>query len=486
MQSEVASGRVGVVQAADEIDLRALGGALWRKRRMIIALTLAAAAIAFVAVNAVTSRYRSEARVLIETRDNIFPDAEKSLERSSTVDQEAVTSQVQLILSRDLAREIIKKLKLAERPEFDPVLRRPGTLHTILRVVGFTKDPLQMTPEERVLKSYYERLAAFQVEKSRVIAIEFESEDSDLAAQAANAVAEGYLVLQQATKQDQTRSAGTWLPRDHILRGKVADAEAKVEQQRPRATCWSVPTTRPLHQQLGDQRPTSAAAQPAKGASSATRCAPARLANSPTSPIPSSCGGCPSSASRCARSLPSNPRPCSTSTRASRNCARRLPISSGRSAARPNGSPAHSSATPTPASRRSAPASTSSSTRRLPPTSRTCSCAPSIAIPSRSATCRNPIWPNTARRPRAIPSGPRPPTPASSRGPGVDHATWLKKLPTALASALPCSCSPAASATGSCWAVARSVAVEAAALEVDPNTPRMAMPRLTTPVWPQR
>jgi hypothetical protein len=34
--------------------------------------------------------------------------------------------------------------------------------------------------------------------------------------------------------------------------------------------------------------------------------------------------------------------------------------------------------------------------------------------------------------------------------------------------------------------VARSVAVEAAALEVDPNTPRMAMPRLTTPVWPQR
>ena len=34
-----------------------------------------------------------------------------------------MTSQVQLILSRDLAREVIKKLKLGERPEFDPVLR---------------------------------------------------------------------------------------------------------------------------------------------------------------------------------------------------------------------------------------------------------------------------------------------------------------------------------------------------------------------------
>jgi succinoglycan biosynthesis transport protein ExoP len=36
-----------------------------------------------------------------------------------------VTSQVQLILSRDLAREVIKQLKLAERPEFDPGLDRP-------------------------------------------------------------------------------------------------------------------------------------------------------------------------------------------------------------------------------------------------------------------------------------------------------------------------------------------------------------------------
>ena len=39
-----------------------------------------------------------------------------------TVDQEAVTSQAQLILSRDLANEVIAKLKLNQRPEFDPAL----------------------------------------------------------------------------------------------------------------------------------------------------------------------------------------------------------------------------------------------------------------------------------------------------------------------------------------------------------------------------
>ncbi|MGD9770059.1 MAG: Wzz/FepE/Etk N-terminal domain-containing protein, partial [Pseudolabrys sp.] len=178
MQTGVQSnGGSAVAQTGGELDLGALGRALWRRKGRIIGLTLAAAAVAFVAVNLVTPKYRSEARVLIETRENIFlrPEAEKNaIERGTTVDQEAVTSQVQLILSRDLARRVITKLKLNTLPEFDPVLRGPSTLRSVASFFGLIKDPMCMTPEERVLKSYYDRLSAFQVEKSRVIAIEFE------------------------------------------------------------------------------------------------------------------------------------------------------------------------------------------------------------------------------------------------------------------------------------------------------------------------
>src|SRR5713226_10348684 len=209
MQAGVQSdGRPGATPVGEvdlgAVDLGILGRALWRKKTLIAGLTLLAAALAFAAVNAITPRYKSEARVLIETRENAFfrPDAEKMSERS-TVDQEAVTSQVQLILSRDLAREIIKKLKLGERAEFDPVLDGPSLPRTLLSLVGIIKDPMDMSPEERVLKSYYDRLSAFQVEKSRVIAIEFESQDPELAAQATNAIAEAYLVLQQSAKQGQ-------------------------------------------------------------------------------------------------------------------------------------------------------------------------------------------------------------------------------------------------------------------------------------------
>ena len=100
-----------------DLDMRVLGQALARKKGWIIIPTLLAAVLSVTAVNLVTPRYKSEARILVDGRENVFlrPSGERNEERTS-LDAEAVTSQVQLLLSRDLAREIIKKNKLAERP----------------------------------------------------------------------------------------------------------------------------------------------------------------------------------------------------------------------------------------------------------------------------------------------------------------------------------------------------------------------------------
>ena len=259
----------GMQAAVEELDLGALGRALWRRKVSIIAVTLAAAAAAFIAVSLITPKYKSESRVLIETRDNIFlrPEAEKTNEPSATVDQEAVASQIQLVLSPDLARDIIGKLKLGERPEFDSVLHGASLLRTLLGLVGIGRDPMIMTPEERALKSFQERLNAYQAEKSRVIVIEFQSEDPDLAAQVASAVAAQYLVLQRSAKQAQTRAAGQWLSGEiDKLRAKVAEAEAAVERYRSKASLFvGGPNSLTLsNQQLGDYNGQLAAARAQK------------------------------------------------------------------------------------------------------------------------------------------------------------------------------------------------------------------------------
>ena len=177
MAVDVTSDQLGEVTPAleRELELGSIGAALWRKKWWVLAPTLVVVAIAAVAVNMVTPRYKSEARALIEARENVFlrPEAEKRNDRA-IVDQEAVTSRVQLVLSRDVARQVIRQLKLGELAEFDPLLRGVSPVTHMLQVVGLAKDPLRMTPEERVLDSYYERLNVYAVDKSRVIAVEFQ------------------------------------------------------------------------------------------------------------------------------------------------------------------------------------------------------------------------------------------------------------------------------------------------------------------------
>lgn len=238
-----------------DLDLRLVWNALLRKKAWIIVPTAIAAAVSFAAVNVITPRYKSEARILVDGRENVFlrPNAERAEERRE-LDPEAITSQVQVVLSRDLAREIIRKNKLNERPEFDPVLQGMSPLRAILALLGVGRDPLKMSAEERVLESYYERLTAYAIDKSRVIAVEFQSSDPDLAARVANSIAEGYLAMQQGAKQDQARSAGQWLAGEiESLRKKVNDAEARVEDFRGKASLFiGTNNTSLSNQQMGE------------------------------------------------------------------------------------------------------------------------------------------------------------------------------------------------------------------------------------------
>ncbi len=238
-----------------DLDLRAIGQALNRKRSLIIVPTLLALLLSLAAVNLVPPRYKSEARILIDGRENVFlrPNGERDDQRNA-VDPEAVTSQVQLLLSRDLAREIIKKNKLAERPEFDPVLQGLSPVKSLLALFGIGRDPFSLTVEERVLDAYFDRLAAYAVDKSRVIVIEFQSRDPDLAAKVANSIAENYLVLQQNARQEQAKSAGQWLSGEiDSLRKKVADAESRVEDFRSKSSLFvGTNNTTLSNQQMGE------------------------------------------------------------------------------------------------------------------------------------------------------------------------------------------------------------------------------------------
>jgi len=238
-----------------DLDLRLIWQALVDKRKWILVPTAVVFVLSMAAVNVITPRYKSEARILIDGRENIFlrPNGERSVERGA-LDDAAVTSQVQLLLSRDLAIDVIKKNHLDKLPEFDPVLNGISPLKSLLTLFGIGRDPFRMTPEERVLGAYYERLTAYAVDKSRVMVVEFQSRDPKLAERVANSIADGYLVMQQAGRQDQAKAAGQWLSGEiDGLRKKVAEAEDRVEAFRSKSNLFiGTNNTSLSNQQLGE------------------------------------------------------------------------------------------------------------------------------------------------------------------------------------------------------------------------------------------
>lgn len=217
-----------------DIDLGGLFGAIWRNRMRVLLATVACAGVAFVGANLVTPKYKSESRLLIETREPAFTTGSDRAQgrEQPAFDELGIASQVQLLKSADLIKQVARNMKLHELEEFDAAAK-PSAISDLLVLLGVKKNPLDLPPEERVLKEFNEKLTVYQVEKSRVIAIEFTSKDPALAAAIPNEMAKVYLSLQSGAKLDTNSEATRWLePEIANLREKVREAEKKVAEYR--------------------------------------------------------------------------------------------------------------------------------------------------------------------------------------------------------------------------------------------------------------
>ncbi len=221
----------------DEVDLSGVGAAIGRNKRLVIGVTLGAAAAALLFCAMVKPRYMAESRILVENQESYFtrsdPDPSRSANSSALVDAEAVNSQIQLLTSRDLGRKAVQALGLKGNREFDPAASGGNPLSRLLMLFGLVANPSEQAAEDRLLTVFFDHLAVMSPTKTRVLQVEFSSQDPDLAAKGANAVADLYIDLKMIAKRQEAHQAAQSLkPLIASLEARVAEADAKVEQFR--------------------------------------------------------------------------------------------------------------------------------------------------------------------------------------------------------------------------------------------------------------
>ncbi|QKD04250.1 GumC family protein [Mesorhizobium loti] len=221
--------------AADvDVDLRQLFASLARNWLRILLFALVVTGLAFAFASFATKHYKAQTQVEIAPRESVYtrPAGSNNDGDKPILDEQGVATQVQIISSNEILKQVAQKLGLSRLPEFDETLNM-SKLSRVLILLGLKNDPMDVPADERVLKKMREKLNVFGVEKTRIIAIEFSSEDPKLAAAIPDAIAASYIAGQGAAKSESNTAAADFLaPEIADLSKQVRDAEAKVAAYR--------------------------------------------------------------------------------------------------------------------------------------------------------------------------------------------------------------------------------------------------------------
>ncbi len=247
-------------RSLEEFDLRQLLRKLWRRRGIILGTMTVLTVLTAIIVFQLTPRYTAAGLLIIETRGgNVATDVEAVLSGLSA-DAATIQSEIEVLRSRGLAGKTVNRLNLDRNPEFNQALRSKGLLAEFLDPARYfpkewltvflrRADDKPLTEEDRraqekvrITNTFLKSLKVSPKGRSRVIVVEFTSEDSKTAAEVVNTHADLYIVEQLEVKFEATRRATAWLNERVVgLRRQVKETERAVEVFRQRSGLFEGP-----------------------------------------------------------------------------------------------------------------------------------------------------------------------------------------------------------------------------------------------------
>jgi polysaccharide biosynthesis transport protein len=191
-----------------------------RRRMRLFAAIVCAVLVLGVIITALQPRiYEANAIVMLRNPDQKLQERVTNSTDEQIMQGDAdVSTEIQVIGSRELADRVAKSLRLIENPQFNPYLAPKASL--LERLFGREEKPVDLktlTPEERekmevsIAQRVRSGLGAMRIGTAYSVAISYRHADPELAAQIANAYAHEYANSQVNSKKESTKEATAFL-----------------------------------------------------------------------------------------------------------------------------------------------------------------------------------------------------------------------------------------------------------------------------------
>jgi capsular exopolysaccharide synthesis family protein len=189
-------------------DLRAAWLVLRKRRWTVFMIFLLVTGTVLLATLQQTPVYRAQALVEIQKENPDILTVEELFQIDSVSDAYLET-QYKVLQSETLAQQVIERLGLREKREFQPP--EPWWPMRLVRAAPAADAVPPHVVRRRTLEKFRERLEVAPIKRSRLVEVRFESRDPALAAAIVNALCESYIQQNLQARWEATQKAGEWM-----------------------------------------------------------------------------------------------------------------------------------------------------------------------------------------------------------------------------------------------------------------------------------
>ena len=249
-----------ILESDDALDLRSYGRILRKRLSSILVVFFILFTVILIATLKQRPVYRAQALLEIQKENPDIPTI-KELYELDTVSDAYLRTQYSILASESLARRAIDQLRLETLPEFNsprwwqlwPKRRKPSTTQTF--AIAPVPEVRDRELSERVLERFLDRLTIDPVNRSRLVAVRFDSHDPELAARVVNTLAADYVEQSLEARWQATQKAAEWLSQQLVgVKAKLEKSEDALQSYARRNGLVFLETDKGASQNVANER----------------------------------------------------------------------------------------------------------------------------------------------------------------------------------------------------------------------------------------